>query len=73
MADPMKKRTLSLKSTFKKESSRKLGDKRQVSLISLLGKLVGSIIKMRITNTEEQAFMRKNQHGFCKRKAFGVF
>ncbi|XP_061469435.1 uncharacterized protein LOC133378834 isoform X1 [Rhineura floridana] len=55
---------------FKRGSRGDPGNYRPVSLTSVPGKLVESIIKARLTkHIEEQALLKQSQHGFCKGKS----
>ncbi|XP_053155158.1 uncharacterized protein LOC128346183 [Hemicordylus capensis] len=55
---------------FKKGSRGNLGNYRPVSLMSVPGKLMESMLKDKIVKRiEEQALLGKNQHGFCKGKS----
>lgn len=40
-----------------------------VYLMSVLGKLVKSVITRNTTFVEERALLKKNKHGFCKGKS----
>ncbi|CAM5165119.1 unnamed protein product [Natator depressus] len=52
---------------FKKDSRGDPGNYRPVSLTSVLGKLVETIVKNKIVrHIEEHNFLCKSQHGFCK-------
>ncbi|CAM4645910.1 unnamed protein product [Lepidochelys kempii] len=55
---------------FKKGSRGDPGNYRLVSLMSVLGKLVETIVKNKIVrHPEEQKLLSKSQHGFCKGKS----
>ena len=55
---------------FKKGRRGDPGNYRPVSLMSVPGKMVESLIQDKILkHIEEQALLRENQHGFCKGKS----
>ncbi|CAM5145241.1 unnamed protein product [Eretmochelys imbricata] len=55
---------------FKKDSRGDPGNYRPVSLMSVPGKLVETIVKNKIVrHIEEHKLLRKSQHGFCKARS----